>query len=258
MSHASPTLRPLVYAPLSLGAVKPAGWLRQQLRIQATGLTGHLDEFWPDVADSAWIGGDADGWERGPYWLDGLVPLAFLLDDERLLAKAHRWVGYILDHQLADGWFGDTADRRIASTGRVDLSHRYDPWPRFVLLKALTQYQEATGDERIVPALTRFLRRLIELFEAGQLYLRSWARYRWADLVVSIHWLFDRTGDPWLLDLAATMHVQGFDWRRHVERFPYRDRSLPEERDLSTHVVNNAMGIKAPGVWSRQSGDPAP
>ena len=64
-------------------AGEPAGWLRDQLQIQADGLTGHLDEFWPDVARSQWIGGDAEGWERGPYWLDGLVPLAVLLDDAR-------------------------------------------------------------------------------------------------------------------------------------------------------------------------------
>jgi hypothetical protein len=27
-----------------------------------------------DVRDSRWIGGDRDGWERVPYWLDGFVP----------------------------------------------------------------------------------------------------------------------------------------------------------------------------------------
>src|SRR5947208_15479610 len=68
--------------PLPLGSIRPGGWLLHQLRIQAEGLTGHLDEFWPDVAESGWIGGTAEGWERGPYWLAGFVPLAFLLDDE--------------------------------------------------------------------------------------------------------------------------------------------------------------------------------
>lgn len=73
--------------PLLLGQIRPAGWLRQQLRIQADGLSGQLDKFWSDVARSRWIGGDAEGWERGRYWLAGMVPLAFLLQDERLQAK---------------------------------------------------------------------------------------------------------------------------------------------------------------------------
>ncbi|MBC7317423.1 MAG: hypothetical protein H5T70_13450, partial [Chloroflexi bacterium] len=80
------SLRPLAFEPLPLGSIYPAGWLAHQLRLQAEGLSGHLDEFWPDVAQSAWIGGTAEGWERGPYWLDGLVPLAFLLKDARLQA----------------------------------------------------------------------------------------------------------------------------------------------------------------------------
>ncbi|MBR4443538.1 MAG: hypothetical protein IKS52_09760, partial [Clostridia bacterium] len=51
--------------------LKPAGWLRDQLLVQAQGLSGHLHEVWPDVRNSAWIGGDRDSWERVPYWLDG-------------------------------------------------------------------------------------------------------------------------------------------------------------------------------------------
>src|SRR5260370_7065977 len=73
-----------VFTTLPLGSIRPAGWLSTQLRIQADGLTGHLDEFWPDIADSAWIGGKAEAWERGPYGLDGLVPFSFLLAHKRL------------------------------------------------------------------------------------------------------------------------------------------------------------------------------
>ncbi len=245
----------LPFAPLPLGAIRPRGWLLRQLEIQAGGLSGHLDEFWPDVARSAWIGGDRDGWERGPYWLDGLVPLAFLLGDERLIAKADRWVDAILARQHEDGWLGSTNDVRITGSGRVDLAHDYDPWPRFVVLKALTQYQEATGDDRIVPAMLRFLRRLAEVL--AERPLRSWGRYRWADLVVSILWLHERTREDWLLDLAAVARDQGFNWPAQHAVFSIRGRCLPEERDLSTHVVNNAMGLKDPGIRYRLDGDSA-
>src|SRR5574341_41120 len=70
------------FRPLPLGTIRPRGWLQRQLRIRADGLSGHLDEFWPDVGQSQWFGGNAEGWERAPYWLDGVIPLAWLLDDQ--------------------------------------------------------------------------------------------------------------------------------------------------------------------------------
>lgn len=238
-------LRPNAFTPLPLGQIQPTGWLRRQLRIQADGLHGHLDEFWPDVARSRWIGGDAEGWERGPYWLDGMVPLAYGLDDEQLKAKVQHWIEQILTHQAPDGWFGPVLDGRY--------SYPYDTWPRFVVLKALIQYHEATGDERIPYAVERFLRTLPALL--AERPLRSWAMYRWADLVLSIHWLYERTAEPWLLALAATLREQGFDWQAHFARFPYREKSRHEECDLRSHGPNNAMALKTPAVWYRQSGN---
>lgn len=239
-------LTELALHPLPPGRVRPGGWLLRQLRIQADGLSGHLDEFWPDVARSGWIGGDVEGWERGPYWLDGVVPLAFLLDDERLLGKVRRWVEAILERQAPDGWLGPVHDPQYG--------YAYDPWPVYVALKALTQYHDATGDARVIPAVERFLRRLDGLLDAQP--LRSWAHFRWADLVLSIHWLHDRAPAPWLPALADKVRRQGFDWRTHFDDFPHREKTRREDCTLVTHVVNNAMAIKTAGVWSRQSGDP--
>ena len=61
-------LQPNAFNLLPLTSVKPTGWLLRQLRIQANGLSGHLDEFWPDVGpNSGWLGGTGESWERGPY-----------------------------------------------------------------------------------------------------------------------------------------------------------------------------------------------
>ncbi len=99
-------LQPSRFRPLPTKSIRPEGWLRNQLRIQADGLSGHLYEFWPDIKDSAWFGGSAEGWERAPYWLDGVIPLTFLLDDEALKARVEKYVDYIITHQHEDGWLG--------------------------------------------------------------------------------------------------------------------------------------------------------
>ena len=136
-------LAPNAFSLLPLGSVRPTGWLRSQLQIQANGLGGHLDETWPDVGpNSGWLGGSGESWERGPYFLDGLVPLAYLLDDVRLKAKAQKFIDWTLTNQHPDGMLGPTSNN--------------DWWPRMVMLKVLTQYQEATGDPRIIPALSRY------------------------------------------------------------------------------------------------------
>jgi hypothetical protein len=206
------------FQQLPLGTIRPGGWLLNQLRIQADGLSGHLDEFWPDIAESRWIGGTTEGWERGPYWLDGIVPLAFLLNDKRLKGKVERWMDYILNHQQEDGWLG-----LIQNTSKGNKCQPYDPWPIFVALKAMTQYQEATGDKRVIVAMQRFFHKLDDLLNEKPLF--DWGKSRWADLVLSIQWVYEHTGEHWLLDLATKIHEQGYDWRTHFAKFHYKQSS---------------------------------
>lgn len=241
-----PRLQPRAYTPLPLGEIRPAGWLRDQLQVQADGLSGHLDEFWRDIKESAWIGGKAEGWERTPYWLDGLVPLAYQLDDPTLKAKVRRFVDYILEHQTADGWFGPVGDN--------DPNHKpYDVWPLFPLYKAMISYAEATNDARVVPALLKGARKIDEVTAREPLY--SWARFRAADLAVCLYWLHERTGEPQLLDLANRLRLQAHDWRGQFEagRFPAK---ITRGAGLENHGVNIGMGWKTPGVWWRLTGDP--
>ncbi|MEW6753893.1 MAG: hypothetical protein AB1505_23375 [Candidatus Latescibacterota bacterium] len=82
-----------------------------------------------------------------------------------------------------------------------------------------------------------------------------WGRSRWADLVLSVHWLYERTGEAWLLDLAAKVADQGYNRRDHFACFQWRRKVHRGDCQQSTHVVNNAMAVKQPGVWWRQSGE---
>ena len=219
---------------LPLTSVKPKGWLLDQLRIQSEGITGHLDEFWKDVGpDSAWLGGSGEGWERGPYYLDGLLPLAYLLNDPKLIAKTRPWVEWTLTHQRADGGIGPEKNK--------------DWWPIMIMLKVLTQYQEATGDPRVIPLMQKYF-----AYQAGMLDtlpLKSWAIYRWQDELASIEWLYNRTGDGKLLDLASRLKGQGFDWPKMFSEFPFTGRVTREQAKHDTHGVNNAMGLKTAALW---------
>ena len=96
-----------VYSELPPGAIKPRGWLLHQLQIMRDGTTGHLDEVYAKVKDSnGWLGGTGDGWEETPYWLDGAVPLAWLLADKALQDKVLKYINWTLEHQRPSGYFG--------------------------------------------------------------------------------------------------------------------------------------------------------
>ncbi len=249
VKNRSPLVANSFYA-LPLGAVKPQGWLARQLRIQANGLSGHLDETWADVGpNSGWLGGTGESWERGPYFLDGLVPLAYQLDDARLKAKAQKYIDWTLSSQQASGMFGPRSND--------------DWWPRMVMLKVLTQYEEATGDPRVIPLMSRYFN--YQLAALPTRPLRDWGKFRWQDEVLSVVWLYNRTGDPNLLKLAHLLHDQGYDWQAEIADFHYKQRITPEfiklnsggglsDVALATHGVNNGMAVKTGPVWAMFSG----
>lgn len=237
-----PPLQPNTFNLLPLTAVKPAGWLLRQLQIQAAGLSGHLDEFWPDLGpNSGWLGGAGESWERGPYFLDGLVPLAYLLDDPKLVRKARQWVNWTLENQRPDGSIGPPKNQ--------------DWWPNMIMLKVLTQYQEATGDSRVIPVMERYFH--YQAQHIAERPLQKWAVHRWADELLSVIWLYNRNGDARLLDLARVLHGQGFDWKRHFADFLFREKVRKDQATLDTHVVNNAMALKTSTVWWLVSGERA-
>ncbi|RKP52951.1 hypothetical protein D7Z26_14490 [Cohnella endophytica] len=236
------------FEELPLGAIKPGEWLRDQLRIQADGLTGHLEEHWADVGpDNGWIGGKGESWERGPYYLDGLLPLAYLLEDGHLIAKANRWVEWSLGSQREDGSFGP---ERI-ETVNGDVDKEQDWWHYMIMLKVMTQYAEASQDTRVVPFLTSFFRYVHKTIEDQP--LRGWAEARGMEMLLTIHWLHRKTNDSFLLELAAIVAGQTTGWTEVFRDFPFWRKV--EQWDWKTHVVNVAMGIKAPGVRYELTGD---
>ncbi|HML67071.1 MAG TPA: glycoside hydrolase family 127 protein [Clostridia bacterium] len=197
---------PFPLTPAPLGSVSPRGWLRREFTVQKSGLTGHIDEIWEDLGkQSGWLGGMGENWERGPYYLDGLVPLAYALDDDALKAKAQPWIEWMLASQREDGFFGP--------------HDNLDWWPRMVALKVLTQYAEATRDPRVVPFLDRYFR--FQLHELPNQPLSMWAAARGQEQLLPMLWLYRKTGEAYLLELANILRQQSYDWSAFFTHFPY-------------------------------------
>jgi DUF1680 family protein len=244
------TLKQTAFKPLPLGSVKPAGWLKRQLEIQRDSLSGHLDEFWPDVGQSSWFGGEAEGWERAPYWLDGAIPLAFLLDDEALKERVTEYTRYIIEHQQSNGWIGPLD----ANVTNPEATLEYDVWALQLACKVLMQYHEISGDEEAIKAMQKCARHMVDHLNKKPLF--NWGRDRWFEMLLSLYYLYEQTGEEWVLDVARLHYEQGFDWKTC---FSEEDITVPTPRrgqwKWHKHVVNIAMAIKCYPLWWRISGD---
>ena len=222
--------------------IKPEGWLRRQLEIQAAGLSGNLDKIWPDVRDSAWIGGDREGWERVPYWLDGFIPLAHLLQDEDLIARADKYVQCIVDRQQSDGWICPCDEAARAT---------YDLWAVLLIGKVLALYCEFVDDERAENALCRAMKNLHDLMEAGKVHLFDWGKFRWFEGLVPLIHLYRRKPEDWMLSLGRMLRQQGADYPSFKHLW---ERPMNHWRQ-ETHIVNLCMMLKYEALCSAFFGE---
>lgn len=238
------------FLSLPIGDIQPKGWMRQQLERQRDGMTGHLDSIYSRVMGprNGWLGGDGDVWERGPYWIDGLLPLAYILNDQRLKDKVQPWIEWTLASQKEDGYFGPDTDRPYEDGLQRDNSH--DWWPKMVMLKVMQQYYMATGDERVIPFMTKYFQYQLKQLPITPLGKWTyWASQRGGDNLQVVYWLYNITGDAFLLDLAELIHKQTFQW---ATSFLSRNELT---RQRSYHTVNLAQGFKEPAVYWQQSKD---
>lgn len=214
----------------------PEGWLYKQLLIQAKGLNGNLDKVWPDIRDSKWIGGSAEGWERVPYWLDGFIPLAWLLRDEDMQKRARTYIDAILERQEEDGW--------ICPCGRQE-RHGYDVWAVFLICKVLTVYGDCSGDKRVEPAIEKALRNLNRHIETDTLF--NWGMCRWYECLIPIYWLYERKPKDWLLQLAAKLQAEGLSYKKLFENWQFTE-PVKQGGELSHPCGESRHGIKIRGV----------
>ena len=254
-------LEPFVLQPLPLGSIKPSGWLLDQLQLMSDGLAGHEHDFYAYVAHSSWLGGDEEysdlnegvsctrsrAWShvltslQFPYWFNGLVPLAYALDDERLKAQVHSAASYVLDHQADDGWIGpEVGDARIF-------------WGRFPLCLGLTQLAEANSSwtQPVVDSLQKFTALMHTMLSDNYTgYINtttgasnsddfSWGRVRSQDMSITLQWLYEKypgNQSEILLDNMKMLHDAGLNWEDWYNEGAYFGQGI--DKDLNTISID--------------------
>lgn len=234
-------LSPESYVQLPLGSIKAKGWLLKQLELQRDGATGHAEELYPESENlgpgSDWLGGTGSGWERVPYYVKGLTALAYTLDDAALKERAFKWIRWTLEHQHADGSFGPATMK--------------DWWPRMPMMYALQNYYEATGDQQVIPFLTRYFKYQLANLDTMPLY--EWSKSRTADNIEIVFWLYNKTGDSFLLDLARKLDKQAYPWASI-----YTNNAFYHFGDdfHTKHSVSVGQALKFPVVYGQLNHDP--
>ncbi|UPK71360.1 beta-L-arabinofuranosidase domain-containing protein [Chitinophaga filiformis] len=254
---------PPAYEALPLGSVKPTGWLKRQLQIMRNGATGHLDETYAKVKnDNGWLGGRGDGWEETPYWLDGALPLAYLLDDKILKEKVLRYVNWTIDHQRPSGYFGPLTRMELDSNVTIDPQHAAygdDWWPKMVMLKVLQQYYSATGDKKVIKLMSKYFRYQTEALKIAPIgKWTEWAASRGAENVMMAQWLYSITKEDYLLELAELIEQQAYPWTSWFGNRDWVINTTTYRNNyqwMNRHAVNVAMGLKAPAVNYQRTGN---
>jgi len=237
-------LLPLAFIKLPVGSIKAGGWVRTYLERQRDGLTGHLGEIsaWLDKNNNAWYSGNGQGdhgWEEVPYWLKGYGDLAYLLKDEKMIAETKGWLDKVFESQRADGFFGPVNLEKSTKhpQGLQDI------WANMLMLWCMQSYYEYSNDQRVIRLMDRYF--AWENNTQDSVFLKTyWENSRGGDNLYSVYWLYNITGEPWLLNLAEKIHRNTADWMQK--------NNLP-----NWHNVNVAQCFREPATYYMQTKDSA-
>jgi DUF1680 family protein len=205
-------LAPSPLVKLPVGAISPRGWLRKQLELQAAGFHGHLGEIseFLKKQNNAWLsstGQGERGWEEVPYWLKGFGDCAYLLGNQEQIQEAKVWIEAAMKSQRDDGFFGP---RGVQSTVE-STKGKYDLWPNMIMLCCLQSYYEYTGDQRVLDLMTKYFHWELRLPDKDFLP-PYWQQQRAGDNLWSVLWLYNRTGNKELLELADKIYRHMANW----------------------------------------------
>jgi hypothetical protein len=239
----------------------------------ASGLAGQQHKFYRFVADSPWIGGTSEYsqlHEAFPYWMNGIVPLAYGVENPALAKElkdaVEENVNKVLERQAPDGWLGpETIESKTRNL-----------WGRMPLLLAFTQLLDADPQrysKTMLPALRKYLDLAHSMLKNnGTGYLgahgdvlsdedHGWGRVRAADMMITLQWLVEHDQDGGqkqkhleTMDMLRSGMLDWADWYNN-HYIPKDFSQLPEDALKPyfpwTHGVNVGQGLKAGAVINR-------
>ncbi|KAG8790469.1 hypothetical protein FRC12_011792 [Ceratobasidium sp. 428] len=237
-------LAPKKFTNLNLGEIKPTGWLKNQLTIQAEGLAGNLNLFYPLVTQSSWTGGSANYSnlnEAGSYWYNGIVPLAYTIDNPRLKKAVEDFLKHVLDTQWEDGWIGN------------ETNDQWQPrflWGRYPFFFGAIMHVEANPSfrDRFVAAFHKFVPLSNTMLKNGQGYNDWTDGTRWQDYAMALQWLYDHHPngqEALLIDTMQRIKNVSTDWRDVMSEAKFPTTAVPAYARIYWHGVNLAEGLKA-------------
>jgi hypothetical protein len=252
ISNKSPLLSSM-YIKLPVGAIEPEGWLRECLYRQRDGLNGNLEYIsaWLEKKDNAWLsktGKGNWGWEEVPYWLKGYGDLAYILNDSKMIAEIKVWIDGVLNSQRPNGDFGPNH----FEGGKRNF------WGNMIMLYCLQSYYEFSHDHRVIDLMTGFFKYQLTIPDKD--FLKGyWEGLRAGDNLYSVFWLYNRTDNPFLLDLAKKIHRCMTNWElrdtQHKEDNSVKKNPKWYELLPDWHNVNVAQGFREPAEYYQLSKD---
>jgi DUF1680 family protein len=128
--------------------------------------------------------------------------------------------------------------QKLSPTDRKEIP---DLWPNMLMLWTLQSYYEYTNDARVIPFMLKYSKWLMNVPDE-KLLKTYWENSRGGDNLYSVYWLYNRTGEKWLLDLAHKLHRNTADWNQR--------NNLP-----NWHNVNVAQCFREPATYYMQTKD---
>jgi hypothetical protein len=180
--------------------------------------------------------------------MKGYGDLAYILNDPKMIAETKVWIDGVLNSQRPDGDFGPNHFEE----GKRNF------WGNMIMLYCLQSYYEFSHDHRVIDLMTGFFKYQLTIPDKD--FLKGyWEGLRAGDNLYSVFWLYNRTGNPFLLDLAKKIHRCMTSWElrdtshkgsNSVENNPKWYELLPD-----WHNVNVAQGFREPAEYYQLSKD---